>query len=173
MPSRQLTNKQIADNELACGQIGFEIWKPESQKVATARPERPTRIADLTGRQQATPCSLRPEQAVAAQVDTEHGGMNTQTNPIDGSNPLVTDQEACEYLRIRQRQLYTWRMQGVIPFIRIGRSIRYRLRDLDAAIDALTVVSLPQATGHRLPEPTAPSVNPTPATSNLFSHESN
>jgi hypothetical protein len=37
-------------------------------------------------------------------------------------------------------------MQGVIPFIRIGRSIRYRLRDLDAAIDAMTVVSLAAAT---------------------------
>ena len=40
-------------------------------------------------------------------------------------------------LRFRQRQLYTYRMQGVIPFIRIGRSIRYRLRDLDAALQRL------------------------------------
>lgn len=52
---------------------------------------------------------------------------------------LLTDLEACEYLRIRNRQLYAWRMQGLIPFIRIGRAIRYRQRDLDAALDALTV----------------------------------
>lgn len=32
-------------------------------------------------------------------------------------------------------------MQGLIPFIRIGRAIRYRQRDLDAALDALTIVS--------------------------------
>ena len=63
--------------------------------------------------------------------------MDMQLRPIESGNPLLTDQEACEYLRIRQRQLYTWRMMGVIPFIRIGRSIRYRLRDLDAAVDAL------------------------------------
>lgn len=52
---------------------------------------------------------------------------------------LLTDLEACEYLRIRNRQLYAWRMQGLIPFIRIGRAIRYRQRDLDAALDALTL----------------------------------
>lgn len=51
---------------------------------------------------------------------------------------LLTDFEACEYLRIRNRQLYAWRMQGLIPFIRIDRAIRYRQRDLDAALDALT-----------------------------------
>ena len=65
--------------------------------------------------------------------------MDTPTRPIETGSPLLTDEEACNYLRIRQRQLYAWRMQGVIPFIRIGRSIRYRLRDLDAAVEARTV----------------------------------
>lgn len=65
---------------------------------------------------------------------------NSRSNEI--GCPLLTDEEACNHLRIRQRQLYTWRVQGVIPFIRIGRSIRYRLADLEAAIDAMTVVSL-------------------------------
>lgn len=68
--------------------------------------------------------------------------MDTQTRPIETGSPLLTDEEACNYLRIRQRQLYSWRMLGVIPFIRIGRSIRYRLRDLDAAIEAMTVAPL-------------------------------
>ena len=68
--------------------------------------------------------------------------MDTQTRPIETGSPLLTDEEACQYLRIRQRQLYSWRMLGVIPFIRIGRSIRYRLRDLDAAIEAMTVTTL-------------------------------
>jgi len=90
--------------------------------------------------------SPRIVTAVPCQVDTRPSGMDTQLRPIESGNPLLTDQEACEYLRIRQRQLYTWRMMGVIPFIRIGRSIRYRLRDLDTAVDALTVVSLAEAT---------------------------
>jgi excisionase family DNA binding protein len=74
--------------------------------------------------------------------------MDTQTRPIENGSPLLTDEEACNYLRIRQRQLYSWRMLGLIPFIRIGRSIRYRQRDLDAAIEALTVHPLSPATHH-------------------------
>jgi len=65
--------------------------------------------------------------------------MDPRTRPIDGGSPLLTDEETCRYLRIRQRQLYAWRMSGIIPFIRIGRSIRYRLSDLEAAIQAMTV----------------------------------
>jgi excisionase family DNA binding protein len=69
--------------------------------------------------------------------------MATKPRSNETGCPLLTDEEACNHLRIRQRQLYTWRMQGAIPFIRIGRSVRYRLSDLEAAIDALTVVSQP------------------------------
>lgn len=76
--------------------------------------------------------------------------MDTQTRPIETGSPLLTDEEACNYLRIRQRQLYAWRMLGVIPFIRIGRSIRYRLRDLDAAIEAMTVTAL-SGSAHKNP----------------------
>ena len=111
-----------------------------------------------------TVCSRR-----TSQVDTGHCGMDTQSRPIDSGSPLLTDEEACNYLRIRQRQLYSWRMQGVIPFISIGRSIRYRLRDLDAAIAAMTVVSLADATrksgnnvGQTAAETPAPNPNPVP-----------
>jgi excisionase family DNA binding protein len=65
--------------------------------------------------------------------------MDTQFHPTRREERLLTDVEACEYLRIRNRQLYAWRMQGLIPFIRIGRAVRYRQQDLDAALDSLTV----------------------------------
>jgi excisionase family DNA binding protein len=65
--------------------------------------------------------------------------MDTQFHPTRRDERLLTDVEACEYLRIRNRQLYAWRMQGLIPFIRIGRAVRYRQSDLDAALDSLTV----------------------------------
>lgn len=65
--------------------------------------------------------------------------MFSQSTTMSSRERLLTDLEACEYLRIRNRQLYAWRMQGLIPFIRIGRAIRYRQRDLDAALDALTL----------------------------------
>ena len=73
--------------------------------------------------------------------------MATKPRPNETGSPLLLEQEACNHLRIRQRQLYSWRMQGVIPFIRIGRSVRYRLSDLEAAIDALTVVCPPPGGG--------------------------
>ncbi len=63
--------------------------------------------------------------------------MQTQANTID--NRLLTETEACEYLRVRPRQLFNWRMLGLLPFIRIGRAIRFRGTDLDAAIDRMTI----------------------------------
>jgi len=65
--------------------------------------------------------------------------MSKQPDSARRADRLLTDLEACEYLRIRSRQLYTWRIQGLIPFIRIGRALRYRQSDLDRALDALTV----------------------------------
>lgn len=53
--------------------------------------------------------------------------------------PLLTEVEACEFLRIRPRQLYAWRKQGLIPFVRISRSVRYRRSELEAALDAMSV----------------------------------
>jgi excisionase family DNA binding protein len=63
--------------------------------------------------------------------------MQTPANTTD--NRLLTETEACEYLRVRPRQLFNWRMGGLVPFIRIGRAIRFRVTDLDAAIERMTV----------------------------------
>jgi len=66
--------------------------------------------------------------------------MHPQSDTPPPGSRLLTDHEACEYLRIHNRQLYAWRMNGAVPFIRIGRSVRYRLCDLEAAIEAQRVV---------------------------------
>ena len=63
--------------------------------------------------------------------------MQTEANTVVCR--LLTETEACEYLRVRPRQLFNWRMTGLVPFIRIGRAIRYRVTDLDAAIDRMTI----------------------------------
>jgi len=39
------------------------------------------------------------------------------------------------YLRIKPRQLFNWREDGLVPFIRIGRAIRYRRTAVDAALE--------------------------------------
>ena len=50
----------------------------------------------------------------------------------------MTDKETCDYLRIKARQLYNWRLDGVIPYIRVGRSLRYRKSAIDAALAGRT-----------------------------------
>ena len=65
--------------------------------------------------------------------------MRTQiaANPAD--DRLLTEKEAAEYLRIKVRQLYTWRVSGLIPYIRIGKALRYRKSAIDQALDRFTL----------------------------------
>lgn len=44
--------------------------------------------------------------------------------------------EAAEYLRIDRSTLWRYRERGLITYVRIGDTVRYRKRDLDAFIDA-------------------------------------
>jgi excisionase family DNA binding protein len=62
--------------------------------------------------------------------------VSTQTAAIE--DRLMTEQEAADYLRIKPRQLYNWRIEGHIPFIRIGRALRFRKSAIDAALARLT-----------------------------------
>ena len=90
---------------------------------------------------QSAPSSLRTEPSGTARVDTAPCGMEKTPHKFESANPLLTDREACEYLRLCPRHLYALRKRGLIPFVKIGgRTVRYRLRDLDAAIEAMTVV---------------------------------
>lgn len=63
-------------------------------------------------------------------------GMNTQFEATD--DRLMTEQEAADYLRIKTRQLYNWRMKGLIPYIRIGKALRFRRSAIDLALARLT-----------------------------------
>ena len=60
--------------------------------------------------------------------------MNSQLSANDRDDRLMTDQETAEYLRIKPRQLYTWRVNGLVPYIRMGRALRYRKSAIDAAL---------------------------------------
>jgi excisionase family DNA binding protein len=50
----------------------------------------------------------------------------------------MTEQEAADYLRIKTRQLYNWRMAGLIPYMRIGRALRFRKSAIDSALSRMT-----------------------------------
>lgn len=60
--------------------------------------------------------------------------MNSQSSATNHDDRLMTDQEAAEYLRIKPRQPYTWRASGLVPYIRVGRALRYRKSAIDAVL---------------------------------------
>jgi excisionase family DNA binding protein len=47
---------------------------------------------------------------------------------------LLTEDETAEVLAIKPQTLASWRCRGVndLPFIKIGRAVRYRRSDLEA-----------------------------------------
>jgi len=49
------------------------------------------------------------------------------------SSPLLTPEQAAEYLSVSTRTLANWRCIGSpnIPWLKVGRCVRYRLSDLD------------------------------------------
>jgi len=65
--------------------------------------------------------------------------MSTQSIAIPPEDRLLTEKETAEYLRIKVRQLYNWRVSGLIPYIRIGKALRYRKLALDQMLARVTM----------------------------------
>ena len=59
--------------------------------------------------------------------------------PSDTPRHLFTDNELAAYLRVCRRQLYSWRMSGLIPYIKIGKAVRFRLSDVESALASKTI----------------------------------
>lgn len=53
--------------------------------------------------------------------------------------PLLTEDDVVAYLKICKRQLYTWRVRGIMPYIKLGRVVRFRRSDVDRVLDAKTI----------------------------------
>jgi hypothetical protein len=53
----------------------------------------------------------------------------------------MTESQAAAYLRLRPLTLANWRTtkRYALPYVRVGRLIRYRLKDLEAFISSRTV----------------------------------
>jgi len=51
-----------------------------------------------------------------------------------GSDGWVDQKAAAEHLKISRRTLYLWMQKGDIPYARLGRSVRFRLSDVDEAM---------------------------------------
>ena len=58
--------------------------------------------------------------------------------------PLLTEKQACAYLNTSKRNLYCWRMAKLIPYIKIGRAVRFHPADVENAIQRMTTRPEPQ-----------------------------
>ena len=52
---------------------------------------------------------------------------------------LLTEQELARHLKICRRQLYNWRVSGLIPYFKMGKAVRFRVADVAAAIERMRV----------------------------------
>jgi excisionase family DNA binding protein len=64
--------------------------------------------------------------------------MQIQRTSDIGSR-LLTDKEVAEKLHASVRSVIDWRNAGKLPFLRIGRSIRYRPESIAALLEKLEV----------------------------------
>jgi excisionase family DNA binding protein len=65
--------------------------------------------------------------------------LNSSTSPPKSArHALMTEQEASTYLRVSKRSLYCWRMAGLIPYIKIGRAVRFRINEVEAALNLMS-----------------------------------
>jgi excisionase family DNA binding protein len=52
---------------------------------------------------------------------------------------LMTEQELATNLKVCRRQLYNWRMAGLIPYFKMGKAVRFRVADVAAAIERMRI----------------------------------
>ena len=72
-------------------------------------------------------------------VDTANIGMDTHPSSPRTEIELITEQELAEHLKVCRRQLYNWRMAGLIPYFKMGKAVRFRVADVAAAIERMQI----------------------------------
>lgn len=69
-------------------------------------------------------------------------GMDTPTDcpRTEDHTALMTENDTCAYLRVSKRNLYCWRLAGLVPYYKIGRTVRFRKSEVDAALERMRIV---------------------------------
>jgi excisionase family DNA binding protein len=52
---------------------------------------------------------------------------------------LMTEQELASHLKICRRQLYNWRVAGLIPYFKMGKAVRFRVADINEALERMRI----------------------------------
>ena len=72
-------------------------------------------------------------------VDAATTGMDTNPSPPRHELELITEEELSRHLKICRRQLYAWRMAGLIPYFKLGKAVRFRVSEVLAALERTRV----------------------------------
>lgn len=65
--------------------------------------------------------------------------MDTHLSSPRTELDLMTEQELARHLKICRRQLYSWRMSGIIPYFKLGKAVRFRVADVIQAVERMRV----------------------------------
>ena len=66
-------------------------------------------------------------------------GMDTHPSSPRTELELITEQELARHLKICRRQLYNWRVAGLIPYFKLGKAVRFRVTDVATAIERMRI----------------------------------
>jgi hypothetical protein len=63
--------------------------------------------------------------------------MDENSSSLRTELELVTEAALCRHLKICRRQLYSWRMAGLIPYFKIAKAVRFRVADVVEALERM------------------------------------
>lgn len=72
-------------------------------------------------------------------VDLEALSMEMHPSSLRNELELMTEQELARHLKICRRQLYNWRISGLIPYFKMGKAVRFRVADVVVAIERMRI----------------------------------
>ena len=75
--------------------------------------------------------------ACRSPVDTASTGMDPHPTSPRAELDLMTEQDLARHLKVCRRQLYNWRMAGLIPYFKLGKAVRFRVADVTTAIERM------------------------------------
>ena len=79
------------------------------------------------------------QASTGTRVDTVSRGMEPQPTSPRTELDLMTEQDLAAHLKICRRQLYNWRMAGLIPYFKLGKAVRFRVADVTTAIERMRI----------------------------------
>jgi excisionase family DNA binding protein len=65
--------------------------------------------------------------------------MDPHPTPPRTELDLMTEQDLARHLKVCRRQLYNWRIAGIIPYFKLGKAVRFRVADVTTAIERMRI----------------------------------